>query len=695
MFAALASRSREGTPAGAEDADEDGASSTTSDGEAEADEDVLEERVALAAIYDDDVEWTGARRMAASVAAGGAAAAGAHQRPGEALGVSLVVAIPRGYPGKAVEIVRVREEMIGEESPALSDTEREMLRSSIRASLEELAAEAAREQRVVLFEVIEGAREALQAFLTDRSLGAPGSASKGLRWASVDDSDFIGDDESRFDEDGNGDDTGFVARQARRSLEAARQATYERQRAQSAESEAAVRAPAPAEGKKDDGEGVERRPHAGAPEEEAPAGAPRLGRDGDKSFASRFGKSLSSLSSSFTSIFSAAPKGVVQALKLHDELDGLPEHEGEQLSKHQQKKLKRRKSAKHRPPDADSPPPAPAGEKGDRSESVRRSVMRDLLLARLLSLALAATEKPGAEGDAGVRRSAAVMRELEAMHVLPGWVLMLMLSSQNEGHLVKACDACLKSHATLKRFVSRFAKAVRSWQSRRHRERTKAGGGPGPGAGARAGDAPGADDDDEDEDDGERGREAGTEAPRPPSRLESDFIVQHRLGSGSFGSVRLARSRMDGRNYAIKRIPLSLIDAAEDVDPGNRAGMNEKLLREVSTLSSLQHAHVVRCALSPTHSRSHSLAQSLTRSLTDALTRSPTPGTIRRGSRRTRPWTSSWTATTTATRRRAGTSSARATRRPSPGAGAARAPPARGASSSRWSGAPGRWTTSS
>ncbi|CAI5998079.1 unnamed protein product, partial [Closterium sp. NIES-64] len=56
------------------------------------------------------------------------------------------------------------------------------------------------------------------------------------------------------------------------------------------------------------------------------------------------------------------------------------------------------------------------------------------------------------------------------------------------------------------------------------------------------------------------------------------------VGKGGFGSVVLCVNKLDGRKYAIKRIPLR----------GKSPALNSKILREVATLSRLQHQHVVR-----------------------------------------------------------------------------------------------------
>ncbi len=56
------------------------------------------------------------------------------------------------------------------------------------------------------------------------------------------------------------------------------------------------------------------------------------------------------------------------------------------------------------------------------------------------------------------------------------------------------------------------------------------------------------------------------------------------LGRGAFGAVLLAINRLDGRQYAVKCIRE---DAASAI-------AFSRLMREVATLSRLQHAHVVR-----------------------------------------------------------------------------------------------------
>ncbi|KAJ4955074.1 hypothetical protein NE237_011857 [Protea cynaroides] len=70
----------------------------------------------------------------------------------------------------------------------------------------------------------------------------------------------------------------------------------------------------------------------------------------------------------------------------------------------------------------------------------------------------------------------------------------------------------------------------------------------------------------------------------PSSRYLSDFEELRPLGHGGFGRVMLCRNKLDGRQYAVKKIYL------KDKSPP----VNNRILREVATLSRLQHQHVVR-----------------------------------------------------------------------------------------------------
>nr|XP_007131951.1 hypothetical protein PHAVU_011G054400g [Phaseolus vulgaris]ESW03945.1 hypothetical protein PHAVU_011G054400g [Phaseolus vulgaris] len=66
------------------------------------------------------------------------------------------------------------------------------------------------------------------------------------------------------------------------------------------------------------------------------------------------------------------------------------------------------------------------------------------------------------------------------------------------------------------------------------------------------------------------------------SRYLNDFEELRSLGQGGFGHVVLCKNKLDGRQYAVKKIRLK------------DKSMPDRILREVATLSRLQHQHVVR-----------------------------------------------------------------------------------------------------
>ncbi|XP_049848556.1 uncharacterized protein LOC126315348 [Schistocerca gregaria] len=73
-------------------------------------------------------------------------------------------------------------------------------------------------------------------------------------------------------------------------------------------------------------------------------------------------------------------------------------------------------------------------------------------------------------------------------------------------------------------------------------------------------------------------------APEGHSKYRTEFEELHILGIGGFGQVVKAKNRLDGRLYAIKKILFGRTDSY----------FVEKLLREVTTLSRLNHPNVVR-----------------------------------------------------------------------------------------------------
>ncbi|KAK9997208.1 hypothetical protein SO802_021894 [Lithocarpus litseifolius] len=68
----------------------------------------------------------------------------------------------------------------------------------------------------------------------------------------------------------------------------------------------------------------------------------------------------------------------------------------------------------------------------------------------------------------------------------------------------------------------------------------------------------------------------------PTSRFLNDFEKLKSLGHGGFGHVVLCKNKLDGRQYAVKKILLK------------DKSLPDRILREVATLSRLQHQHVVR-----------------------------------------------------------------------------------------------------
>ncbi|KAK4885013.1 hypothetical protein RN001_001284 [Aquatica leii] len=68
------------------------------------------------------------------------------------------------------------------------------------------------------------------------------------------------------------------------------------------------------------------------------------------------------------------------------------------------------------------------------------------------------------------------------------------------------------------------------------------------------------------------------------SRVESEFEVMQWIGKGAFGDVLKVKNKLDGGQYAIKRIELN---------PKNKQ-LNRKITREVKLLSKLNHENVVR-----------------------------------------------------------------------------------------------------
>lgn len=72
--------------------------------------------------------------------------------------------------------------------------------------------------------------------------------------------------------------------------------------------------------------------------------------------------------------------------------------------------------------------------------------------------------------------------------------------------------------------------------------------------------------------------------PRSASRYESDFVELGVLGRGGGGEVVKVKNRLDRRVYAVKKILLH----------HSKVSQNRKLRREVTTISSMTHKHIVR-----------------------------------------------------------------------------------------------------
>ncbi|KAK3272557.1 hypothetical protein CYMTET_19157 [Cymbomonas tetramitiformis] len=82
---------------------------------------------------------------------------------------------------------------------------------------------------------------------------------------------------------------------------------------------------------------------------------------------------------------------------------------------------------------------------------------------------------------------------------------------------------------------------------------------------------------------GDNAKQLG-QPPAGLSRYHSDFRELSAIGKGGFGQVWEVLNRLDGRKYAIKKIRMA----------ERGPTLNSKILREVATLSRLQHQGVVR-----------------------------------------------------------------------------------------------------
>ncbi|KAI5843050.1 kinase-like domain-containing protein [Morchella snyderi] len=77
-----------------------------------------------------------------------------------------------------------------------------------------------------------------------------------------------------------------------------------------------------------------------------------------------------------------------------------------------------------------------------------------------------------------------------------------------------------------------------------------------------------------------------------PSRYSSDFIELGYLGKGGFGSVFHVRNRLDGAEYAVKKVALKHEMFKKVQEDG--IGAFERVVREVNTMATLEHNNIVR-----------------------------------------------------------------------------------------------------
>jgi serine/threonine protein kinase len=75
---------------------------------------------------------------------------------------------------------------------------------------------------------------------------------------------------------------------------------------------------------------------------------------------------------------------------------------------------------------------------------------------------------------------------------------------------------------------------------------------------------------------------------KTPSRYISDFLQRQKLGKGTFGSVYTAKHRIDGQEYAVKKIKIGFSNTKELEVTYN------KVIREVKSLAALDHPNIVR-----------------------------------------------------------------------------------------------------
>lgn len=86
--------------------------------------------------------------------------------------------------------------------------------------------------------------------------------------------------------------------------------------------------------------------------------------------------------------------------------------------------------------------------------------------------------------------------------------------------------------------------------------------------------------------------EIGIILPPRYSRYTSDFVEVGFLGRGGFGSVYHARNRLDGVDYAVKKVVLKN-EMFQKIQDGGMEAFN-RILSEVQTMAKLEHGNIVR-----------------------------------------------------------------------------------------------------
>ena len=196
---------------------------------------------------------------------------------------------------------------------------------------------------------------------------------------------------------------------------------------------------------------------------------------------------------------------------------------------------------------------------GGNPQSSMTEIQRDLLVAKALF---------DRRDESSYRDD--VVRAVE-IGLIPSWLERLLLRHQQQ--FVRAFQKVFRRHiAVLNLDASTSGEMSKYFNSFAVAGREPALGGPG-GQGGQGGPGGG----------------PGRRTPEPESaaislsRYREDFSEVKVLGRGGYGKVYLALHKFDGREYAVKRVDLH-----------SSGDEFEKIMREVQTLSRMQHQHVVR-----------------------------------------------------------------------------------------------------